>query len=143
MLFCLGAGKYESKGAGYQKHYQVFNVQLEKEEWEKVKASMPVIKIPLTKWIDKKDMTDDEKEDSNVWKDIGGYLKRNSYEEAWAIWWNEAKQSDKDKILNCGYFNAEIFKGITGIDVKTTPSLIGKEVKVELDGKKYTAKIIS
>ena len=104
---------------------------------------MPVIKIPLTKWIDKKDMTDDEKEDSNVWKDIGGYLKRNSYEEAWAIWWNEAKQSDKDKILNCGYFNAEIFKGITGIDVKTTPSLIGKEVKVELDGKKYTAKIIS
>jgi len=142
MLFCLGEGKYESKGEGYQKNYRVFNQQLTKEEWEKVKLELPVIKIPLTKWVDKKDMTADEKEDHNVWKEIGGYLKTNSYEDAWAIWWSEAKQEDKDKILNCKYFDAKIFTEITGIkDFKTKVSLSGKTVKVELDGKTYEAVI--
>jgi len=85
-------------------------------------------------------MTDDEKEEYPVYKEIGGYLKRWTYEEAWANWWNEASQEDRDAILNIPQFNASIFKEITGIDVEKN-SLSGKEVEVTLDGKTYKAVI--
>jgi len=139
MIFCLGEGKYESKGAGYQKNYQVFNQQLTKEEWNKVRSELLVIKLPLTKWVDKKDMTYEDKENSSVWKEIGGILKVFSYEQAWANWWKEAKEEDKNKILNCKYFDAEIFTSITGIKDFATKNLSGKKVSVELDGVKYEA----
>jgi hypothetical protein len=141
MLFCLGDGKYATKGEGYQKNNRVFNVQVTPEEFDKIRASLPTIKVPLTKWIDKKDMTDEEKENSSVWKEVGGYLKVNTYENAWAIWWKEASQEDKNKILNCKYFNAEIFTKITGIKDFAVKSLSGKVVKVEIDGQKYEAVI--
>ena len=126
MLFCLGEGKYESQGIGYQKNYHVFNKLVEKEEWGKIKSSLPTIKLLITHWIYKKDMTDDEKENNSIYKEIGGYLKRFSYEEAWKNWWEQAKQSDKDAITSIKYFDREIFKGITGIDVEEKKSLLGK-----------------
>lgn len=93
MLFCLGEGGYESKGAGYQKNNQIFNVQVDKETWNEARASLG-------------------------WETMGGCLKRTGYQDAWAAWWKEAKQSDKNKILELPHFNAEIFKGITGIDTE-------------------------
>jgi len=86
MIFCLG--KYERQGEGYQKHNMIFNKQVTEEEFERVKESLSAIKLEL--------------------QDL-------AYEKAWAKWWSEAKQEDKDKILNCGYFDQEIFTGITGI----------------------------
>lgn len=141
MIFCLGEGKRESKGIGYQKNYHVFNKQVEKEEWEKIKSSLPTIKLLITHWIDKKDMTDEEKENNSIYKQIGGYLKRFTYEEAWKNWWAQAKQLEKDAITDIKYFDKEIFKGITGIDVEEKKSLSGKTVKVELDGVSYEAVI--
>ena len=143
MIFCLGEGKYESKGEGFQKNNRIFNVQLTPKEFDEIKKSLPIIKIPLTKWIDKKDMTAEEKENISSWKEIGGYLKKNIYEEVWAIWWKEANQEDKDKILNCKYFNGEIFTKITGIKDFSSQNLSGKTVKVELDGVQYEAVIIN
>jgi hypothetical protein len=142
MLFCLGYGQYESKGKGYQKSYQVFNKDVEKKEWEEIKSSLDINILP-TEWIDKKDMTKEEKENSSVWKEIGGYLKTFSYKEAWANWWKDASQKDKNKILNIKYFDPIIFKEITSIDVKKETSLIGQEVEVKMNGKTYKAKVVS
>lgn len=139
MLFCLGEGRLESKGAGYQKNNQIFNTQVTKEEWNEVRNSLPEIKIQITKWVDKKDMTKEEKNNSSVWKEIGGYLKRYTYEEAWQNWWNDASKADKQAILDLPHFDSEIFTGITGIEV-------GEEITTNLDvdeitinGKKYRA----
>ena len=117
MLFCLGEGQYESKGAGYQKNYQVFNQQLSQKEWEQVKAELPSIELPINKWVDKKDMTSDEKENNSVYKEIGGFLRILSYADTWKNWWDNASQKDKNKILDCKYFDTKIFTGITGLEV--------------------------
>ena len=142
MLFCLGDGQYESKGEGFQKSYRVFNKDVEKKEWEEIKNSLD-IKILPTKWIDKADMTKDEKDNNSVWKEIGGYLKTFSYEDAWSNWWKDASQKDKNKILDIKYFDREIFKEITGIDTKKEVSLVGSEVEVKMNGKVYKAKVVS
>ena len=117
MLFCLGDGKYESKGTGYQKNNCIFNVQVTPDEWNKAKKSLPEIKIAITKWVDESDMTKDEKDNNSVYKEIGGYLKRHDYKEAWATWWSDASKSDKQAILDLPHFDAEIFEKITGIKV--------------------------
>ena len=141
MVFCLGDGQYESSGEGYQKNYRIFNKQLTKTEWEKAKNELPSIELTLNKWVDKGDMTKEEKDSNSVWKEIGGFLRTLGYEEAWKVWWDNAKQSDKDKILNCEYFDAKIFTGITGLKDFAKKSLSGKVVKVEIDGEKYEAVI--
>lgn len=117
MLFCLGEGKYESKGDGYQKNNMVFNQKVTEDEFKKIKLSLSNLKISLTHWVKKEDMTNEEKENNNVYKEIDGYLKIFSYKEAWKNYWDNASQSDKDLILNIPQFDNEIFKGITGIDV--------------------------
>jgi len=118
MLFCLGDGKYESKGDGYQKNNQIFNIQLAPDEWDEIKK--PNIKLPVTEWIDKNDMSAQEKKDKPVYREIGGYLKVLSYEDAWAKWWSE---NDHKEILGLPYFNAEIFKQITGINVASKETI--------------------
>jgi hypothetical protein len=141
MVFCLGDGILEPKGEGYQKNYRVFNVQLEKDEWEKIKNSLPLIDLPVAKWIDADKMTKEEKKDKPIYSEIGGYLKVLSYEYAWKEWWSEVSQADKNKILDCKYFDAAIFKSITGLDISKSASLSGKKVSVEIDGKKWSATI--
>jgi len=86
-------------------------------------------------------MSKEEKKNVSGWDEMGGYLKTLGYEESWAKWWNEASEEDKNKILNCKYFDQEIFKSITGLEVDTIKSLSGKVVKVELDGVSYEAVI--
>lgn len=95
----------------------VFNVQVTPTEFDKIKLSVPTIKLPVTRWVDKDEMTDKEKKDVSVWKEIGGYLKTMSYEEAWAIAWGEMDKKDRDSILAIPQFNSEIFESITGIKV--------------------------
>jgi len=142
MLFCLGDGKYESKGEGYQKNNRVFNVQVTEDEFDTIKLNIPTIKLPVTRWIEEKEMTDEEKEENENYKTIGGYLKVLSYQDAWKIAWSEIDSETKEKFLLIPHFNKDIFKNITGIDVEVKePSLSGKEVKVEIDGKKYVAVI--
>ena len=63
--------------------------------------------------------------------------------DAWQNWWDNAEQSDKNKILDCKYFDAEIFKGITGLEIEKEKSIVGSEAIVEVGGKKYKAKIVS
>jgi len=117
MIFCLGDGSTESSGIGFQQNNRIFNVKVTGEEIEKCRKILNDIKIYPTKWIDKKDMTEQEKKDVNGWRDMGGFLKRFDYKEAWANFWKSATQKQKNTILDIKQFDAEIFKNITGIDV--------------------------
>ena len=92
-------------------------------------------------WIDKKEMTKEEKDEVSGWSEMGGYLKKLDYEEAWAKWWSEAKSEDKEKILAIPQFDKTIFTEITGLTDFKTKSLKGKKVKVTFDDQEYTATI--
>lgn len=140
MIFCLGEGKSESKGIGYQQNNMIFNKKVTNEEFTKWKNIFTAkIKLAVTLWIDKKDMTSDEKDEVSGWSEMGGYLKNIGYEESWTKWWNEAKKEDKDLILNCPHFDGKIFTGITGIKDFASKSLSGKTVSVTIDGQTYEA----
>ena len=122
MIFCLGGDKYDSEGEGYQKNYRVFNKQVTKEEYEKIYSSLSNIKMLPTQWIDENKMTSEEKKSVKIAKDLGGYLKTFTYEEAWSNFWEAASKEQKDAILNIPQFDAEIFKEITGLDVEKVSS---------------------
>jgi hypothetical protein len=136
MLFCLGDGKYESKGEGYQKNNRMFNVDCTKDEVQKAKSSLPTISLGITKWVEKDDMTAKEKKDVSGWETMGGYLKRYSYEEAWANVWADLSKSDKQKFLDLPHFNKDIFKEITGIDVEVATN----PAEIVIDGATYVLK---
>jgi hypothetical protein len=115
MLFCLGEGKWEEKGAGYQKKNCIFNTQVTEEEFDEALDLLPDIRLQLTRWVDAKDMTEKEKENVSGWQEIGGYKKHLKYEEAWANYWEGASKEDKRAILSLPHFNSDIFEDITGI----------------------------
>jgi len=135
MIFCFGDGQYESKGEGYQKNNRIFNVEVSHEEWSEAKSSMPTIKLPICSWRNKKEMTEEEKEEESGWETIGGLLKTQNYKEAWKVAWEKMTQKDKNKILSLPHFNKEIFTKITGIEN------IDDKVRIEVEGKeKYISR---
>jgi len=124
MIFCLGDGRWERNGEGYQKNLRIFNKDVTDEEFNNTFTLLREneIKIALTHWIEEKDMTKDDKSNYSNYKAIGGCLKVFNYEEAWSTFWKNASQKQKDCILNIPQFDSVIFKEITGIDVtKTEP----------------------
>lgn len=68
----------------------------------------------LTEWVY---YTDEEKAADPEKERKGGYLKVNSYEEAWGKWWINLSEEDKKTIREIPNFDPEIFKDITGIEV--------------------------
>jgi hypothetical protein len=71
----------------------------------------------LTKWIDEKDMTDEEKKADPEFYVRGGQLKTYTYKEAWANFWRDTSEENRQKFLDLPNFNPDIFKEITGIYV--------------------------
>ena len=115
MLFCLGERKYELKREGYQKNNQIFNVQVTEEEWDNAINSQPAFILPLTAWVKREEMTDEEKENISGWSEMDGYLKSQSYQDAWKEGWANASQEFKDWVKNLPHFNPELFEKITSI----------------------------
>ena len=72
----------------------------------------------LNRWVEKGDMTEQEKKDNPEFSTTGGYLKTFTYEEAWANFWRDTTEENKQRILKLPNFDAEVFKDITGIDVE-------------------------
>lgn len=118
MIFCLGEGKYKSEGIGYQQNHMIFNTKVTKEEHSSTLNLLREneIKIQLTKWTEYDDLDKDEQ--TTTAKQLGGLLKVFSYEDAWANFWNNATQKQKDCITTLKWFDKGIFKEITGIDVE-------------------------
>lgn len=139
MIFCLGDGQYQSKGAGFQKNNQIFNVLVDTDVFDKAQSALQVknFKLPIARWVDIKDI----EKPTTTQKQIGGYLKTLSYKDAWAEMWEGLSTEDKPFFKTLPNFNAELFEKITGIKYEVTPSLSGKKISVELDGQKYTATI--
>ena len=142
MIFCLGEGKYVSEGVGYQKNLMIFNKPVSEEEYNKVKSDLSIknFKLPIAKWVDKKDMTDDEKENWSSYKQTGGFLKTLPYKDAWAEMWGKLSQEDKDFFKGIINFDSTIFEEITGIKVGDE-NLIGTKVEVKVGDKTYKAVI--
>jgi hypothetical protein len=68
-------------------------------------------------WVPSDCMTPQEKEDHPKSEDVGGYLKKMGYKEAWIAWWDNASEEDKRQITNLPNFDSDIFFEITGIRV--------------------------
>ena len=122
MLFCLGDGKYESKGEGYQKNYRIFNKDVSQDRYSEVKTLLQDtifngLKLKITEWIKEEAMTEQEKIDHDEFYITKGYLKRRTYEEAWTIMWGEVTAENKKKLLELEDFDSKIFLEITGIVV--------------------------
>ena len=75
------------------------------------------IEFYLNKWISENEMTTQEKKDEAEFHIRDGYLKTFSWEEAWANFWRDTDEANRNKFLNLPNFDWEVFKEITGIDV--------------------------
>ena len=103
------------------------------------KFSFVYPELKITDWVSYKDLPKDEQTTDT--KNMDGKLKTLTYKEAWAEYWARASDSDKKWFQNLPNFTPEIFESITGIKVNEEVSLSGKKVKVEVDGKTFTATI--
>ena len=68
----------------------------------------------LTEWVE---YTAEEKAADPEKKKNGGYLKTNTYEEAWGKWWAKLSEEDKKTIQEIPNFDPCIFEDITGITI--------------------------
>ena len=87
----------------------------------------------LNKWIPESEMTDEEKKAEPEFQVRQGYLKTFTWEEAWANYWRDCDEDEKQKVLNLPNFSSEIFKEITGIDVEVAE----KPNTIEIGGTVY------
>ena len=69
----------------------------------------------LTKWIE---YTAEEKAQDEKKVSRGGYLQTYSYQEACKNWWENMTKENRKIIMSIPNFDADIFKEITGIEVK-------------------------
>ena len=93
--------------------------------WEEAQALVPYIDLPLTaEWVPTEDMTDEEKAENPLHTTTGGYLRTNTYHDAWAKWWAQASDEDKQQFLDLPHFDAAKFALITGIDVEASVEYI-------------------
>lgn len=113
MIFCIGEGRYSSKGAGYQKNLMMFNKPVTENEYESARVLFrdKAFKLPVATWIDIKDID----EPTTTQKQLGGYLKTLSYKDAWAILWPTLSIEDQKFFSTLTNFDADIFERITGI----------------------------
>ena len=97
---------------------EVFGVLTDREVWDNAKKP-DFIYFDLTVWISYSDMKPEEKIAHPEAEHItGGYLKKKDYKEAWAEAYAKATPEEIKLLKELPNFNAEIFKDITGIEVK-------------------------
>ena len=92
----------------------------------------------LNKWIPEADMTDEEKKSDPEFDVRGGYLKTYTWEEAWANYWRDSDDEEKQKVLNLPNFSWDVFTEITGIDVEQPKTTNPPEIT--FDGATYVLK---
>ena len=108
---------------------RVFNSTIKKSKW--LSYDKPnFLYFNLTIWVEKSEMTDQEKEDNPMYKNTGGYIKKYAYKKAFKKSWDDAGFEDKKKILSCPNFSNDVFLEISGIDVEK--ELSNKKVTIEL-----------
>ena len=69
-------------------------------------------------WISECYMSDKEKKENPSYKTTGGYLKVEVPKNSPQKWWNNLPQMKKNIVMGLPNFDADIFKKITGIEVR-------------------------
>ena len=89
-------------------------------DWRKSKANIILKYMPTTtvEWIWSEEMTDEEKESHPEYKTTGGYLKERNITDTRQSWWDRLSDDEKSEIWAIPNFDADIFKEITGIEVR-------------------------
>ena len=90
-------------------------------DWRCSSARDLMCDCPYTKtvWINEKYMTDSEKEENSTWKRTGGYLKTIEVtDEDRQAWWDDLDDEEQEEIKSLPNFDKDIFKKITGIEVR-------------------------
>ena len=139
MIFCLGEGKYERKGIGFQKNLMMFNKPITEEEYNKQISYIRAknFKLPIAKWVKYEDLEDSDK--TSTAKQLNGLLKTLSYQDAWKQMWNELSSEDKNFFKTLTNFDVDIFEKITGIKideeveemtVEEVCKVLGKNIKI-------------
>lgn len=88
-------------------------------EWLDSDAKYLLNQIPknVVKWVNKEDMTDEEKIVYPTYETTGGYLKVLDESECGQLWWNRLSDFDKQIIKSIPNFDPDIFYECTGIKV--------------------------
>jgi hypothetical protein len=98
----------------------------------------------LNKWIPESDMTDGEKKVDPQFFVREGYLKTYTWEEAWANYWKNSDEEERQKVLNLPNFDSTIFREITGIDVEVKDDDVQKAIDLLISkGKLKDGKILN
>ena len=90
-------------------------------DWRCSSARDLMCDCPYTKtvWINEKYLTDSEKEENSTWKRTGGYLKTIEVtDEDRQAWWDNLDDEEQEEIKSLPNFDKDIFKKITGIEVR-------------------------
>jgi hypothetical protein len=85
--------------------------------------------ISISRWIEKKCMSEEEKKANPSYEVTCGYLKEIPYKEAWKAAWDALDEEQKIKITKHSCFDAKKFDYITGLN--TVSFLLEGEI---LDG---------
>ena len=130
MIFCLGEGKYESKGIGYQQNYMIFNKKVLTDVYDQTMKYLNAknFKLPISKWVEYKDLAKDEQTTTS--KQLNGLLKTLSYQDAWKEMWSELSSEDKKFFETLPNFESEIFEKITGIKYEVIDDKMEKAMKL-------------
>ena len=87
-------------------------------DWINSQARDIMCRIELNvKWIQKGDMTEEEKTAHPDYEVTGGYLKKVDNKEVCQTWWDNLTENERNIIKSIPNFDADIFKEITGIEV--------------------------
>ena len=90
------------------------------QDWLNCNARYILNKCPVntTTFIDKNNMTEEEKREHPKYETIGGYLKIVTVSSAdKQAWWNDLNEEEKQEVLNLPNFNKNIFLKCTGIKI--------------------------
>ena len=109
------SGFFNSKQS---KEIRVFNKPCKFEDWEKAEKPRFIFNLNLTIWVWDYEMSDKEKEDNPNWEVREGYLKTLTYKGAWREAYKKATKEDIKLLKKLPNFDAEVFKEITGLEVK-------------------------
>lgn len=113
----------------------VFNKWLDMSREEFLDKYSVYADLPLNRWVDKEDMTEEEKSNIEGYEQMGGFLRTLDFKQACNVWWEENKD-DHERFTSLPNFDSKIFEEITGIDIEV------KEDLIEIDGKKWSKSTI-
>jgi len=90
MIFCLGNGRYESQGIGYQKNYHAFNKPVTEKRWNEILKSV-----------------------REIFSDLKLELKDNN----WSDEWKKVTTKQWKQLSEIPEFDKKVVEGIIGFEL--------------------------